>query len=525
MRARAFWVLVKMPGGAKYIAEAIGEDNPDLRMTGIRAARQLKADVPAVVRQLVNDKDPQVRRECALALRHSKDPAAASLWTKLALQHDGRDRWYLEALGIGADRQWDAFFANYLKEATDPLSTPAGRDIIWRARTDKALPLLARLATDKNTDWKLRQRYFRAFDFISGTEKTRTLLGLIADNKENDVALNALLLHHLKPADVKRSASAQKALHAVLESVYGTDTYIALVRQYEAAGEKPKLLNLILTRSDEPIAAEAVKLYLAYDGEKELRSVVGGSDALKTMHMLRAFGKVGYEQTLNILQEVVLSTSYSDTVRNVAAEGLGRTYGGEYRVFELVKGEKVEKELIPYLMNGMEHGPRRSMYQRVEALLSDTEDTHKPPFDAGEVLALQGNATNGKAVFTTHCAICHQVKGEGTDFGPGLSEIGAKLPREGLLEAIVNPSGGISFGYESWEIAMKNGSTLMGVIASRTDAEIHLKYPGGQGEKIKVEDVKTVKPLSESAMPALHRAMQPQELADLLAYLSSLKGK
>jgi hypothetical protein len=42
MRARAFWVLVKMPNGKKYINEAIKDPNPDIRITGIRAARQLK---------------------------------------------------------------------------------------------------------------------------------------------------------------------------------------------------------------------------------------------------------------------------------------------------------------------------------------------------------------------------------------------------------------------------------------------------------------------------------------------------
>src|SRR5690606_32492504 len=66
MRARVFWVLVKMPGGDKYIREAIGDNDPDIRMTGIRAARQLKTGVTDVVRQLMNDKDPQVRRECAV---------------------------------------------------------------------------------------------------------------------------------------------------------------------------------------------------------------------------------------------------------------------------------------------------------------------------------------------------------------------------------------------------------------------------------------------------------------------------
>ena len=152
MRARAFWVLVKMSNAnaTQYIQQAIKDNNADLRITAIRAATELNADVISVVRALVNDPDAQVRRECALALHHNKSPEAAKLWTTLATQYDGKDRWYLEALGIGADRQWDKFFADYISAIKDPLQTDASKDIVWRARTDVAVPYLASLAADKN---------------------------------------------------------------------------------------------------------------------------------------------------------------------------------------------------------------------------------------------------------------------------------------------------------------------------------------------------------------------------------------
>ncbi len=137
MKARAFWALVKMPGGEKYIAEATKHDNPDLRIAGLRAARQLNANVLGVVTSLINDKDPQVRRECALALHFNKSADAPKLWADLADQYDGKDRWYLEALGIGAADQWDSFFAAYVQKVGDPLKSAAGKDIVWRARTDQ----------------------------------------------------------------------------------------------------------------------------------------------------------------------------------------------------------------------------------------------------------------------------------------------------------------------------------------------------------------------------------------------------
>jgi hypothetical protein len=52
-------------------------------------------------------------------------------------------------LGIGADRQWDRFFDAYLAKVKDPLQTDASRDIVWRARTDKAVPYIAQLAAQQ----------------------------------------------------------------------------------------------------------------------------------------------------------------------------------------------------------------------------------------------------------------------------------------------------------------------------------------------------------------------------------------
>jgi hypothetical protein len=118
---KSFWVLVKMPmaNAQQYITQAIQQSSPELKIMAIRAARELNADVIGVVRQLVNDPDMHVGRELAIALHHNKSPEAAELWATLASKHTG-DRWYLEALGIGADGQWDKFFAAYKTKIKDP---------------------------------------------------------------------------------------------------------------------------------------------------------------------------------------------------------------------------------------------------------------------------------------------------------------------------------------------------------------------------------------------------------------------
>src|SRR6266404_4187734 len=182
MRARALHLLARIPGRErKYIHTAIKDADPDIRITGLRIARELKLDVIPAVKALAHDDSAQVRRECALALRHNTSPEAPKLWAQLAAQHDGSDRWYLEALGIGADRQWDSFLEAWLAEVGEHSDTPAGRSIIWRSRSKKTPALLARIIKDKSLSAAERDHYFRALDFVSGPEKDAALIELLTE--------------------------------------------------------------------------------------------------------------------------------------------------------------------------------------------------------------------------------------------------------------------------------------------------------------------------------------------------------
>ena len=162
-RARALQFLARIQGRErKYIEEGLADRDSDIRITALRAARQHSPALISYIKRLVTDPSAQVRGECAIALRHNLSSDAPKLWTQLALQYDGQDRWYLEALGIGADKQADTFFEAWLSAVGDKWNTPAGRDIVWRARSPKAAAFLARIISDKATPDAERPRYFRA---------------------------------------------------------------------------------------------------------------------------------------------------------------------------------------------------------------------------------------------------------------------------------------------------------------------------------------------------------------------------
>ena len=94
LRARALHLLARIKGRSKvFLQEAISDDNAKIRATALRIARSENENVIEMVKSLFNDASPLVRRECAIALRHSKSEEAPSLWALLAMRYDRNDRW------------------------------------------------------------------------------------------------------------------------------------------------------------------------------------------------------------------------------------------------------------------------------------------------------------------------------------------------------------------------------------------------------------------------------------------------
>lgn len=179
-RARALWLLAKIDGKTShYLSVASQDKNEDIRAMTLRIARQSDVDLLEVASMLSKDESPQVRREVLVALRFLKGDAANKLWASLAMKHDGKDRWYLEALGIAADLDWEGRFSAWLGMVGDQWNTPAGRDIVWRSRSRSAPALLAEILLDKNTKEEEQPRYLRAFDYHSGPEKEAALEAIL----------------------------------------------------------------------------------------------------------------------------------------------------------------------------------------------------------------------------------------------------------------------------------------------------------------------------------------------------------
>lgn len=529
-RARALWLLGQLDA-AKYVAAAIGDADPDIRVTGLRLARRMQQDIVPVVTRLVGDPSPQVRRECALALRHSQSSDAPKLWATLAAQHDGQDRWYLEALGIGADRNWDACLEAWLAViGGEPkiAASPAARDIVWRSRGARSARLIATLVTSPETPAGEELRYLRALDFQPDEAKNAALQALVAKvgDRPNGGDLVAVVLGKLPAFDAATAPPGVKAaLDRYLSTQDGTEQYFQYVARFNLRDQMPVILKHAQATPAQKAGLEALRLLVTWGELGAVEKLVSEAGP-QAPQILGSLGLTGRKEAVELLEKYAQSGEPSWRVPAVAA--LGRSRGGEQALLALVKADRLKDEACKVeagrvLGASSDESIRHQATQVLASMVKIPEGVALPPI--AELARRTGDAESGRGVFSLLCATCHQIGADGMAFGPALTEIGSKLPKEGLLASIIDPSQGISFGYEGWTVETKDGTALIGLITSETDNALTLRAVGGLDTKIKKSDLAKREKMMVSLMTPLAPAMTEKQMVDLVEYLAAQRKK
>lgn len=525
-RARALYLLATLSDGkpAKYIGEAIHDKSPDIRLMALRVARSVKMDVIPLVKELAHDPNPQVRRECAIALHYNKSPLMPALWAELASQHDGHDRWYLEALGIGeAGRDAECLDA-YLAKVGDNWNTTSGRDVIWRSRAPKAATLLAKIILDPVTGDAERPHYIRALDFIpTCNEKIDALVAMLKTNlPDNAIRLEAAgRLQGVKSPKVPPLA---QYVNDLLNAKRGTPEFVELCDQTDPRDRDEELLGYAAEHCNDSSGVLAARIVMRHNAIKEIEKTLAAPQGLA---VVTAFGNIPDGSVRPLLVAIAQNKSNPLECREAAIKAIGKSHTGQHLLLELARKKTFAEDLNFTIANILWSSTKDVRDEAAAIFPQPAGKDAKPLPPVSKLVKMKGDAEHGHKVFAETCTKCHQVGREGVDFGPNLSEIGAKLPKEGLCEAILSPSAAISFGYEGHQIRLKNGDEVEGIVASQTADEITIKTAGTGGAiltKYKKSEIASNKTSKLSIMPeGLQATMTAQDFADLLEYLSSLR--
>jgi putative heme-binding domain-containing protein len=140
---------------------------------------------------------------------------------------------------------------------------------------------------------------------------------------------------------------------------------------------------------------------------------------------------------------------------------------------------------------------------------------------------MKGDAARGQALFTGkgQCQNCHSVAGVGSRGGPSLSEVGASRRAVELQRSIVDPSGDIRSDNRAARVVMRDGSTITGRLLNQDTFTIQLLDGSARLRLVDKSAVREFAILKESPMPSYKDKLDAQEIADLVTYLTTLKGR
>jgi putative heme-binding domain-containing protein len=183
--------------------------------------------------------------------------------------------------------------------------------------------------------------------------------------------------------------------------------------------------------------------------------------------------------------------------------------------------EMSDDDLVRIIRTGIPNTPmppsQMSVAQAstIVAYLRSTAATRR----AGSVA---GDASRGKAVFDGKgaCARCHRLDGAGSRLGPDLTGIGARRGALELERSLVDPGADVDPASRFVQVVLKDGTSVTGRLLGHDTFTVQLLDSRETLRSFDKQDLRSQTFLG-STMPSYRGALTPEELADVVRYLSS----
>jgi putative heme-binding domain-containing protein len=213
-----------------------------------------------------------------------------------------------------------------------------------------------------------------------------------------------------------------------------------------------------------------------------------------------------------------MDSSLSFDERRYPADEMARDSVGGQILIGMASEKQLSADIKKHLGTKIFNNPDPAV--RVQAGKYFSKPGVAVQYSIERIAALRNDPTKGKLVFNTYCSSCHKYGAGGGAVGPDLNGIKNKFDKVSLLDAIVNPSAAIVFGYEPWLINVKGGESLYGFITSENVNTVVLKDVAGGSHTVAVANIVKKEKQRSSLMPdPATNQMTEQQLADVVGYL------
>ncbi len=147
-------------------------------------------------------------------------------------------------------------------------------------------------------------------------------------------------------------------------------------------------------------------------------------------------------------------------------------------------------------------------------------------FDPSGTPVRVGNPTNGQALVEGkgRCLTCHRINGRGLRTGPDLSDIGAARTAATIQRSLIDPTSGMWPINRPVRATTRDGRTIRGRRLNEDTFTVQLIDEEERLVSIDKSDLKALELSKTSTMPPAAKVLTPDEVADVVAYLLSLRG-
>ena len=152
-----------------------------------------------------------------------------------------------------------------------------------------------------------------------------------------------------------------------------------------------------------------------------------------------------------------------------------------------------------------------------------------------------GDPAHGKEIVEGkgNCLSCHRINNNGSRVGPDLSDIGLARPAGGVgpgfggtaagnaknLEvALLDPDAEIAINNRTVRVVTKTGTTVTGRMLNQDSFTVQMIDEQSKLRSFTKSDLREFTVLTKSPMPSYKGKLSDQEIADVIAYLMTLKG-
>ena len=147
-------------------------------------------------------------------------------------------------------------------------------------------------------------------------------------------------------------------------------------------------------------------------------------------------------------------------------------------------------------------------------------------FDPASASVRVGDAARGRTLFEgrAECAQCHRVNGRGPRLAPDLSDIGSIRTLAALQRALLTPDESLLPIHRPVRVVTRDGTTFRGRRLNEDTYTVQIIDEQENLRSLAKADLRELSVETDARMPAYGDRLTSDELADVIAYLVSLKG-